>query len=504
MNTRSTLPKSIRSQPFAVASQAVTGRLQGLDQRHIGGLIAQGFDLALQLDRLGKIEQVIHVSEELLGKPVAQTIDQFSGQSLVDVMTSESRPKIVDLLRSAALEGGSRWRQINLITKDANNDATDFALSACAMKIEGSDHVMFYARDLTGSARLQQQLVDAQQRLEQEYTRLRHTETRYQAFFQMVSDALVVVEENTMRVLEANPAAIDLLSDAGSNRKAGARDRLLRGFTDYFDPLARNQLSGWLTGVGRNVDNAVLSIALRQGGPVVQLKVSQVRHLDGTAFLVTMSQVDARKSKPSKDNVPNAIVASVMDGLPDALVVTDPDGRILIANAAFVELTQLASSDTIVGESVSRWLSRAEVDVSVLLGTLKQQGAVRQYSTDIRGEFGSLVSVDISGVMRSVDGLACYGLAIRDVSRRAAAEAQSERFMPRSSDELKELVGRVPLKDIVGETADLIERLCIESALELTGDNRAAAAEMLGLSRQSLYVKLRRFGVGGDDANLVN
>ena len=504
MNTRSTLPKSIRSQPFAVASQAVTGRLQGLDQRHIGGLIAQGFDLALQLDRLGKIEQVIHVSEELLGKPVAQTIDQFSGQSLVDVMTSESRPKIVDLLRSAALEGGSRWRQINLITKDANNDATDFALSACAMKIEGSDHVMFYARDLTGSARLQQQLVDAQQRLEQEYTRLRHTETRYQAFFQMVSDALVVVEENTMRVLEANPAAIDLLSDAGSNRKAGARDRLLRGFTDYFDPLARNQLSGWLTGVGRNVDNAVLSIALRQGGPTVQLKVSQVRHLDGTAFLVTMSQVDARKSKPSKDNVPNAIVASVMDGLPDALVVTDPDGRILIANAAFVELTQLASSDTVVGESVSRWLSRAEVDVSVLLGTLKQQGAVRQYSTDIRGEFGSLVSVDISGVMRSVDGLACYGLAIRDVSRRAAAEAQSERFMPRSSDELKELVGRVPLKDIVGETADLIERLCIESALELTGDNRAAAAEMLGLSRQSLYVKLRRFGVGGDDANLVN
>jgi DNA-binding protein Fis len=29
----------------------------------------------------------------------------------------------------------------------------------------------------------------------------------------------------------------------------------------------------------------------------------------------------------------------------------------------------------------------------------------------------------------------------------------------------------------------------------LTGDNRASAAEMLGLSRQSLYVKLRRFGL---------
>jgi hypothetical protein len=53
----------------------------------------------------------------------------------------------------------------------------------------------------------------------------------------------------------------------------------------------------------------------------------------------------------------------------------------------------------------------------------------------------------------------------------------------------------VPLKDIVGQTTDLIEQMCIEAALHLTRDNRAAAAEMLGLSRQSLYVKLRRFGL---------
>ena len=43
------------------------------------------------------------------------------------------------------------------------------------------------------------------------------------------------------------------------------------------------------------------------------------------------------------------------------------------------------------------------------------------------------------------------------------------------------------------ETIDMIEKMCIQSALELTGNNRASAAEMLGLSRQSLYVKLRRF-----------
>jgi DNA-binding NtrC family response regulator len=63
-------------------------------------------------------------------------------------------------------------------------------------------------------------------------------------------------------------------------------------------------------------------------------------------------------------------------------------------------------------------------------------------------------------------------------------------------EQLTELVGRVPLKELVRESSDMIEKLCIEAALELTGDNRASAAEILGLSRQSLYAKLRRYNLG--------
>ena len=88
------------------------------------------------------------------------------------------------------------------------------------------------------------------------------------------------------------------------------------------------------------------------------------------------------------------------------------------------------------------------------------------------------------------------GFTIRDVGRRLTNEPLTSKDLPRSAGQMTELVGRVPLRDIVRETTDLIEELCIEAALELTGDNRAAAAEMLGLSRQSLYVKLKRFGVG--------
>jgi transcriptional regulator PpsR len=147
------------------------------------------------------------------------------------------------------------------------------------------------------------------------------------------------------------------------------------------------------------------------------------------------------------------------------------------------------------GQSLDRWLGRSAVDLNVLMGTLKQHGVVRLFPTTLRSAYGAPSQVEISAVAVPQGDPPCLGFTIRDVERRLAADARP-REMPRSPGQLAELVGRVPLKDIVGETTDLIERMCIEAALALTRDNRASAAEMLGLSRQSLYVKLRRYGLG--------
>jgi transcriptional regulator PpsR len=190
------------------------------------------------------------------------------------------------------------------------------------------------------------------------------------------------------------------------------------------------------------------------------------------------------------------MLLKAVESIPDAFVVTDPDGRVLTANAAFVELTQLASADQVLGESLDRWLGRSGVDLSVLIANLRQHGSVRLFATTLRGQYGSTSQVEISATAVPHGEQPCLGFTIRDVGRRLASEPRGRRELPRSAGQLTELVGRVPLKDIVGETTDLIEQLCIEAALELTRDNRASAAEMLGLSRQSLYVKLRRYGLG--------
>ena len=96
----------------------------------------------------------------------------------------------------------------------------------------------------------------------------------------------------------------------------------------------------------------------------------------------------------------------------------------------------------------------------------------------------------------------CFGFTIRSVARRLRDAPAIARDVPRSVEQLTELVERMSLKEIVRESTDLIERLCIEAALAYTEDNRASAAEILGLSRQSLYSKLHRHGLGnlGSDA----
>ena len=140
------------------------------------------------------------------------------------------------------------------------------------------------------------------------------------------------------------------------------------------------------------------------------------------------------------------------------------------------------------------------MDLNVLIANLHQRNNIRLFATTFRDEYGAVTEVEISAVS-VVHGEQTYlGFCIRNVGRRLASAASAvvaaRRASPRSVEQLTELIGRVSLKDLVREATDMIERLCIEAALEMTNDNRASAAELLGLSRQSLYVKLRRYGLG--------
>jgi transcriptional regulator PpsR len=359
----------------------------------------------------------------------------------------------------------------------------------CGVQVGEDGRVVVFGRDLRALSALQQRLVDAQQSMERDYARLRHVETRYRLLFELSSEAVLVLDAATQKVADANPAARHLFGDA-------AKGVLGRAFLDIFEPESAPAVQGLLSLVrsaGRGDD---VRARLLEGGREVIVSASLFRQEAASLLLVRLPAVATSLAITGEEPKIKTKLLQVVESAPDGFVVTNPDGRILTANAAFLDMAQLPSEEQARGEPLERWLGRPGVDLDVLIANLRQRGTIRLFATTLRGEYGETSEVEISGVSVVNGGQPCLGFAIRNIDRRLSPAPATAREMPRSVEQLTELIGRVSLKDLVREATDMIERLCIESALELTGDNRASAAEMLGLSRQSLYVKLRRYGLG--------
>jgi transcriptional regulator PpsR len=196
------------------------------------------------------------------------------------------------------------------------------------------------------------------------------------------------------------------------------------------------------------------------------------------------------------DNDSDQRLKAVLERMPDGFLITDDNLRIVSANTAFLDMVRVGHEDDARGEPLNRFLGREGLDRNILVDNLRAHGVVRNFSTILRNQFNEAEDVEVSAVVAPGEAETCFGFTIRRSARRIGHRAQgSSPELRRSVEQLTELVGRVKLKELVRETTDLVERLCIEAALELTKDNRASAADVLGLSRQSLYSKLHRFGL---------
>jgi transcriptional regulator PpsR len=408
------------------------------------------------------------------------------GKSLIDTVTEDSRPK-VELLFSDRAAGEVRARQVNHPLRDGRTVPIVYALSP----LDEEGRCLAQGRDLRAVAALQQRLIEAEQALERDYTKLRLAETRYRLLLQSIGDAVLTVDTGSQKVVEINPAAARLFGEDGK-RLTG------RTFDEFFSAQTGRLVGEWLSGLRTSGRAEPLRVRPPNAKRDYRLNGVLFRHDNASHALLRLEPLG---EMPALGSVPlgPGTLAEVALQLPDAIVVTTPDGRIVTNNRAFLDLVQLATDEQARNETLEKWLGRPGVDLGVLVANLKQHGSVRLFATTMRGEYGAVTDVEISAVAINEGAQACLGFSIRNVDRRRPSEIRPGRELPRSVEQLTELVGRVSLKELVRETTDVIERLCIEAALELTRDNRASAAEMLGLSRQSLYVKLRRYGLGDLD-----
>jgi transcriptional regulator PpsR len=457
--------------------------LSHLDAECAGALIASAADVAVIMDRDGLILDTAFSEADLSNEIGGDWI----GRRWVTTVSPDSRQKIEDMLSVATPTASARWRQVNHPTGHGGDIPVRYRIG----RFGPNGRLLAVGRDLRPMAALQQRLAEAQQEMEREYIRIRNAEKRYRLLFQLASEAVVILDSNTSRIIEANPAAVTFL---GVDPKKLIGQTFEALVTERSRQVWQSFLSA--TRVAPRVDNVHLQLEPDQRSVLLTGSLylqERVPHL-----VVLLSRLSETGGASSNDDVN---ILRLLEALPEAFVVVDADRKIVTANAAFLDLVQVTNLVQVRGEPIERWIGRQGSEVDVLFSNLRTHGSVRHFSTVARGEFGTVEDVEIVAVSTVVGGATWHGFAIRSDGWRGGREKLGGRELPRTVEQFTELVGRVPMKNLVRETTDLIERLCIQAALELTRENRRSAAEMLGLSRQAFYVKLRRYGLGADAAD---
>ncbi len=272
-------------------------------------------DVTLMLDSAGIIQGATlsnDVSDEV--------VDSWRGRLWGDTVGDNGIGKVQRMVEDANRSGVSAFRQINQVFPSGR----ELPMEYTTVRLGGTAGLIAVGRNLKVVAELQSRLVAAQQAMEQDYWKLREVETRYRLLFDASNEAVLLLNAESLQIVEANPAAIRAL---GVSRGRAFLPEIASDERDAFQNIfmrvrqyGRAPATLVHLGADREAWTARASLMAGEPGPVVLVQLAPVSSqrisLHGAGF---HGEGAARNSDTSLDDF--------FDRLPDAFVVTDRDGQ---------------------------------------------------------------------------------------------------------------------------------------------------------------------------------
>jgi transcriptional regulator PpsR len=440
-------------------------------------------DITLLLDMEGVIREAT-----LSPAMSAESVDAWLGRPWVEIAGETGGEKVKRMVDDARVSGISAFRQIN----QRFPSGLEIPMEFTTVLLGGRAGMLAIGKNLQAVAELQSRLIAAQQTMERDYWKLREIETRYRLVFDASNEAVLIVSAANLRIIEANPTAIEALNTPRRRNEDLAGRELLHDVAAEDREAVREMLA-------RIRERGKALSILVHLGPEARpwmLRGSLITAEPGHVFLLQFTAATdwSARAEPAG----RSTVEELIDHLPDGFVALDDAGTICHVNRAFLDLVQLGSKASAVGESLGRWLWQPGADLNALLANVQKHRTVRLFTTTIRGELGTETEIEISaGASEAEQGQ--IGVLLRNVARRLPSGGEAD-LLRSALGSMSEQIGKSSLRQLVKNTVSIVEQHYVKQALELADGNRTATAELLGLSRQSLYAKLNRYGL--DDKGL--
>ena len=449
-----------------------------LSGKELSQIARASADISFVLDDLGSIQSIYSDNKNL----AKQISDDLIGKKWAEVVEPDSRKKVQSLLDDASSDTISKFRQINMI---GNERDIALPMMCASIKTSSNKKIIVIGRDITEVSRLQQNLVSAQKEISQNYLQISQLEERFRSIFEIGTESIVIVKaDDAYPIVEMNRNAIKQLLLAKNNC-------IGKSLLSLFPPGELSKAASFLQGV-QDTDEPSILITLLSNGEATQISATSFINSGVPYLLLNLKPLDLAKASSLLDA--DSLTVKAIENNAYGFVVCTPEGIILKANKAFNKLSATGGEQDLIGTNIRNYLGPERADFDQMMQSLKGKASSQSCVSSITNATRSIKLVDISAVSVA-QPRACIGMIFRQVDSRQNKGARIDKKLVRSSQELSMLVGKVPLKDILAETTDLIEQLCIKAALDLTQDNRVSASEILGLSRQSLYIKLRKYGL---------
>lgn len=437
-------------------------------------------DIALVIDADGVIRTVAEG-----GTPLPSGASGWVGRRWVDTATADTRRKIELLLDELQATGVSQRREVN----HPGTDGDDVPMAWTAIRLGAQGPVLAVGRDLRAVAAIQRRFLDAQHEMELDYWQRRHADNRYRLLFQVARDGVMVVDAMGFELTEANDAAIELL-----RLPDGSGGQPLTGLMAEPARAALVELLSTARSTGRAGE---IRLRMHAGSPPCSVSATPFRAGDRHQLLVRVRCAD-----DTTDAQLPAVMRTLVESTPDAVVVTDSSGRIQVANPAFLSLVDQGSESHVKGRSLSDVTGNADAAWSQLIERTRRHGLCMRVALGVR-RGGLDMAVEASSTLLTEGEQEHLGFTIRLAERAGADLAPDVIDAWPTLSVLKAQIGMVPLVTLLQDAGEEIERQFLQAALHMAGQQVPAAARLLRLEPSQLSSRMRALGIGreGDRGN---